>query len=687
MTSEATTERERNFIADSALTGSGTALRWLLPLIVWSVFAVPITSTLAQNSAQVFRVSMGWVAVIALTPLVSMLTRKIHRRRSKPLIVGLHLLGVALYASAVNIVEALACLTQNGLDIYLAIHPSAHLVLAPLTWGGTAFLSLSVDRYRDAHTLRIRKRELEVLLERKRHSAAVALARPRFFVEVLREVESRLDQPRQAQEVLYHLSFYLREVLQGSRFPSQPLSMELEAVDRFADLLETIRAKRIVIELDPHFVDAEIPSLQLLGFVEECARSDSIRTVRVSITTRGGSIQLDCPDLGVQRTIDLTEAAESVATTDLHGRQIDDLNPASPSPVATVFRLNRWDLWSITIMIAAGYGLVSNAAFLFLIGADIEQFQQLRPLTLRWAIVGFLLYPLVCFAASNPIESVRRTGQIAKIMSMMLLFAVTSSVTASMFFNRSPLSEWLLQVIMGTRTLLYVIVGGVAVAMVHALHYWQVRGEELRRSRRLEQELHQVILELLERRLHPHFLFNVLNTAVSIIESNPKEATELLRDIEALLLATIDLNEKVITLDREISLLEHYLRIEKRRYEKRLHYTLDLGDVSHLMVPRLILQPIVENAIRHGMESNEEGLKVDISASRDDSAIFLDIEDNGAGIRETIRMGVGLSTTVDRLRSFYGHDAGISVGQSRSGGTLVSLRIPLANEETGRTPT
>ncbi|MEP7005921.1 MAG: histidine kinase [Sphingomonas bacterium] len=202
---------------------------------------------------------------------------------------------------------------------------------------------------------------------------------------------------------------------------------------------------------------------------------------------------------------------------------------------------------------------------------------------------------------------------------------------------------------------------------------------------RVEKRLIESRLNMLRLQLEPHFLFNALNAISSQVVANLELGQEMIEDLGALLRASIDCQSSAeITLARELALLDHYLAIQKLRFGDRLDIRIDADPATlSAMVPSLLLQPLVENAIRHGIERRVSGGMIAISACLADDRVQIDVQDDGVGLPPDWRMetssGLGLRVTRERLEMLYS-EAGehhFIISPRRGGGTHVAIQIPL----------
>jgi signal transduction histidine kinase len=196
----------------------------------------------------------------------------------------------------------------------------------------------------------------------------------------------------------------------------------------------------------------------------------------------------------------------------------------------------------------------------------------------------------------------------------------------------------------------------------------------------LEAQLATARLQALEDQLHPHFLFNTLNTLSSLIYQDVEAADRVIRDLSTLLRLALDnAGRHTVPLSDEVRFVEVYLDIMKTRYPDRLEITRDIDESAAAVdVPNLLLQPIVENSIKHGLEISEGVITVALSARLDGGRLRIEVCDNGPGLpNETaLREGVGLRNTRGRLGQLYGEDHRFEISNMDSGGVRVVVEIP-----------
>jgi len=212
-------------------------------------------------------------------------------------------------------------------------------------------------------------------------------------------------------------------------------------------------------------------------------------------------------------------------------------------------------------------------------------------------------------------------------------------------------------------------------------YYQKYRERELEASQ-LEARLAQSRLQVLKMQLHPHFLFNTLNAISELIYKDAESADRMLTDLSDLLRLSFEsLEVQEVPLKQELEFLEKYLEIEQMRFQDRLSINMRISpDTLDASVPNMILQPLVENAIKHGIAPRMSGGRIDIHTVRNNGHLEINVSDDGLGVPfgdlENLPEGVGLSNTRRRLRHLYGDRHRFDLTNLEKGGLGVSLEIP-----------
>jgi sensor histidine kinase YesM len=218
------------------------------------------------------------------------------------------------------------------------------------------------------------------------------------------------------------------------------------------------------------------------------------------------------------------------------------------------------------------------------------------------------------------------------------------------------------------------------VVVAHAMDLYQRYRERERRTLQLQTQLTRAQLEALKNQLHPHFLFNTLNTISALIHRDVEAADRVVSRLGDLLRLSLQEGEQEVTLAQELTFLQHYLDIQHTRFQDRLTVEQHVEpELLEALVPSLILQPLVENAVRHAIEPRSTPGLISIHARRANGRITLEVSDDGPGIgpmKSGGCAGIGLANTRARLEQLYGAEHRFTLANRDEGGALVRMEFP-----------
>ena len=219
-----------------------------------------------------------------------------------------------------------------------------------------------------------------------------------------------------------------------------------------------------------------------------------------------------------------------------------------------------------------------------------------------------------------------------------------------------------------------------ALGVVLAIEYYRRLREREAHAARLETQLAEARLSALTSQLQPHFLFNALHGVSALMHRDVESADTMLTRLADLLRRTLAAEGRhEVSLDEEIDLIRCYADVMQYRFGDRMTLTIDIPDgLRRTMVPRLILQPLVENALEHGLARRAGAGRVEVSANRDGDVVRLRVRDDGPGLDAAAapREGIGLSNTRRRLEELYGDRGAVRLAHPEAGGFEVELVIP-----------
>jgi two-component system LytT family sensor kinase len=318
----------------------------------------------------------------------------------------------------------------------------------------------------------------------------------------------------------------------------------------------------------------------------------------------------------------------------------------------------RWYLWGLL------------APFIF--AADHRVLAHLTPVRRILAHVPLaMLFTFVAMALDYAVQSVFQVGW--------------GPESAGRFFLQNFFAH----------SMVYAVIVGASLATSYAAEA-RTREEEAAElalhAAQLETHLAEAKLRALQSQLNPHFLFNTFNTICAFTETDPKTARRMMARLGALLRSLLDhAGRQEVTLAEELRFLEDYLTIERLRFEDRLTVNVRVEDGARdALVPSFVLQPLVENAVRHGTGALLRPGHVNVSARRMDVRLRIEVEDDGIGLPEGWRLedhaGIGLSNIVRRLEELYRSEHSFDLCARTGGGVRVQIMLPFHRQGQGAAP-
>jgi len=329
--------------------------------------------------------------------------------------------------------------------------------------------------------------------------------------------------------------------------------------------------------------------------------------------------------------------------------------------------------WRVILLVATALGLISSALawpFALALGRPVEYWRSLVVLNISYWYIWALFTPLIVWISQH-FRFERRGLWLAFLVHIpcVLLFACAHIVTMNSvqlwlaalagkpFAFAESVQQSMIQSFGWEMITYWAIVG-----LSQAVLYYRESSDRAARTAQLEARLAEAQIAALQQQLHPHFLFNTLHAISTLMHKDVEAADRTLMHLSDLLRMTLEnLERQEITLNAELEFLAKYLNIEQTRFTDRLTVHFDVQtETLDVKVPTLILQPLVENAIKHGVARKSGPGRIQITARRDGDKLWMEVRDDGVGLSQeayqSIHSGIGVSSTRERLLRLFGAD-------------------------------
>jgi two-component system LytT family sensor kinase len=310
---------------------------------------------------------------------------------------------------------------------------------------------------------------------------------------------------------------------------------------------------------------------------------------------------------------------------------------------------------------------------------------------IRWGVWLVLTPAIIATARRYPFGESTRTrwvlgqlliGGVFSALHAIIGSAIRIGIGVNVFDNLIDASFAAFYLNIGASYIVY----GMIAAAYQAVAYQRASRERDLEAARLQTDLAEAKVSTLESRLRPHFLFNTLNVIAALVREDPAAAETMIGQLSDLLRASLRTDVRTeIRLEDELHLVRQYLAIQQVRFQDRLVVSVDVADGARsAFVPQLILQPLVENAVRHGIAPRESGGTVWVHADQPNGRLRLTVEDDGVGIGNAspalAGSGIGLGGLKSRLAHLYGANQRVDVLERKPSGTRVVIEIPYHRE-------
>jgi signal transduction histidine kinase len=360
---------------------------------------------------------------------------------------------------------------------------------------------------------------------------------------------------------------------------------------------------------------------------------------------------------------------------------------ATPDPVVARQPVGTMSLraWMFAFLAWTLFGIFSaNQTMVFYALTDLEVSTRDTYLVTLGAVWMWVLFTpaIVWLARRFRVERDRRMGRLLIHFGFAFLFSVVDPVLDMLLYpllgGAVDLSGFLPRFFLQLDINLFSYL--IIAAATHAVDYYRLYRERRVRAAELANQLTSAQLQVLKMQLQPHFLFNTLNAISELVHEDAEAADRMITRLGDLLRLSLDMSgEQEVPLRQELDFLTAYLEIEQTRFRDRLSIEMDIApETLDACVPNLLLQPLVENAIKHGTGARAAAGHIAIATHQRNGSLRIEIRDNGRGLPHpaVLREGVGLRNTRARLVQLYGDSHDFTLRNATDGGTVVSIEIP-----------
>lgn len=606
-------------------------------------------------------------------------------------------------------------------------------------------VSFALDYYRKYREGQMLASRIEARILRAQMEALKMQMDPDFLFDTLHSITDLMHRDLSAADkMIARLGDFLRLTLDSSGTSQVSLRKELEFLRCYLEI-QKIRLNQPLstdFDIEPGTLDARIPNLLLYSLVEEAVErregagvADAIlkiRTQQVDQTFKlevhdmhpaggiaprpgrnlhermqqiyGTGFQLFTETMrdGSRRTIvevpwtDTEDDeqpelvwAESGGPADERGSELEWARRFEAAAVPAQPESRRW--WRPYLVASAAFTLLG---LFFLAREVLTQWINKEPVEWVNQVKWFVTWYLWALAAPYIVDFSRKFPLVRPQVLRNVLFHLANTLFILAILSTFGIAySWYLDPKAGPFFAFFidkfrfsdfsvdVILYWTIVAVGYGVSYYREFRQGEFRSARLRAQLARAQLQALKMQLHPHFLFNTLNSISELMQEEIETAEKMMSHLERFLRLTIQNSEaQEVRFETELEFLKCYLEIEHVRFQDRLSVRMDIEpQAMSVQVPNLLLQPIVENAIRHGIAPLSSAGHIDIRAFRSDGRLQVSVQDNGPGILEdpaANRKGLGLSNTRERLQQLYGKRYRFEMANAPGGGLIVTLEIP-----------
>lgn len=584
-------------------------------------------------------------------------------------------------------------------------------------------LSVALDLYRRAQQTKLQSAQTENRILRAQIESLKLQFDPQFIYRSLNQVSNLTDSKvDDADSLIAYLGDYLRISLNHAEISEVSLQQEFQLVESYLQIENAISRNFTLVdwEIDNEAWGCQIPGFLLQATIEDLIHANPGMALKITIIgekTKSACLlnvfipglnkhleftrldrlmkrlnalytpsvlkQLDVKEHSIQFEIPL--ALEWQDNDAVIESNVPEDPPNDEQPASSSISVDRWCALIGIFTFLAVYFCAQNVFFQISFRRPINWPLELLHVSC-WYIWALLIPLIVRFSSRYPLQQPHLLRNLAiHAIGFLCAWSVVAAAHAGIkWASYAGLVTYASQFRMFVYFGVYFVCFSTIIAAENAARYHRYFERGMLRTVRLNAEFARARLNALRMQLQPHFLFNALNSLSQLIREDSAAAKEMISNLENFMHMTWNSCEShVISLKEEMEYLKSYLCIENVRFQDRLKVKIEVDpETLRSSIPNLILQPIVENAIKHGIAPRLTAGEVEIKATTNAGLLKVSVRDDGPGLRKSkqqtssARFGVGLSNTRERLMQLYGTNHRFEMINAPEGGLLVSLEIP-----------
>jgi two-component system, LytTR family, sensor kinase len=608
------------------------------------------------------------------------------------------------------------------------------------------FVCSAIDHYQKYRDEKLAVSQLEAHLAVAQLDNMKINLSPDFLLTTLRSLSALIHKDIEtADRMTVRLGDFLRSTLDGTTMRTVTLKRELDLLRSYLEIerLKSNDAIQVNIQTGSRTLEAQVPNRMIQTIIADvihrkgahlnsdlidmhCTRKEQTLQIEIKVQApelvdgiliepswladienrlkqlHGNRYTLTCEMIESGSVVAIQfpiheEPAQAIIWQgrDSESRQANGIlgHAKMHSPSDSQEQRKKRPIWLKWLLIAGIWTFIGSLYTLMDIGNAFRSGQKINWGEQAWSYLGWYFWaaftPFVIWLVRKiPLREPKIIRKVAihASASLVLVFLLASLYALVYSQTQVPVMGFYdsLKMVLGTLGFAFdLFIYWIIVAAGHSIEFYHSFQREKVHVAKLENQLATAQLHALQMQLHPHFLFNTLNSISELMHEDKMQADRMVAKLESFLLLTLaSSNSHEVPLEKELEFLRHYLEIEQIRFQDRLTVQMNIEPATmNVRVPNLILQPLVENAIRHGISRQLTPGRLEIRTSLEEGMLHVQVRDNGKGLPAGAHMGkihegLGISNTRARLKQMYGSHQSLEMSNVLEGGFIVTMNIP-----------